>query len=934
MKLISCNLIAVKRNLLLLINIFFSFTILFAVPANSEPIEKTQSDGTVVTVRLRGDEKINWIESLDGYTLMYNGNQDIVFAIKDDAGDLQPSKILYKGENLNAYSPADRDIISSITKYQGYSERQVQLLRQFWSMAGGTPNAPNAPSNATAPKGVPTEYLKPVLGEKKVLCILANFSNKKIVKSNEEIDNLMNQVGYKTDNMGSVKDFYRANSYGKMDIAITVVGPVELPETTTYYSKSNQVGFRIFAKTVAEIADTIIDYTQFEMNGVVPAFHILFAGYGDEFIGNGQQIWSHAWNFVEAIGSNLNLDGIDIIRYSCSPTLEGSTGERLTSVGVICHEMAHSFGSPDYYDVGLGDAYLGTGYWDLMANGVQNNGGMVPAQFNMLQKIIFGWVEPIELTGPATITDMPNSVDSAMAYIVINNSINDMYILENRQRKGFDMAVPGTGLLIYHVHPDAITKPNDYGNSGHPQRLYIVAASRDNAFPANNPASYGNINSAAATFGNTKTEFTSTSAPRMFYWGGSNNQVVVNNKPITNIKHENSLISFNFMGGDSTVKTNDAALIDFVAMPKVQDTGLVDIKVKLQNLGKPLTSATIEWTFDGQNQSEYQWSGNLEYNAGTVVTVGSVGMDTGAHTVTATVTIVDDNNTANNAISKTVKLATVFFKEDFEGESLGWINHSDSLHKWMTGNAVANGGKKSLYVTDNNKDNKYNNKSPYSQCSHIFHDIDFPASNDSFDMFFDVRCLGENYQSVPYDYAELWIVPINTENAENPKNPKNAEPVAGVPVTEGELLGKYSNIDNWKTIHKTLPASYSNTSNRLVISWINNDFAGNQPPAAIDNIIFAARSFKQQDTVPSALEPAVEVRENMPLYARISNGTLQVSGLTVGERWYIYSVSGNLIYSDMAIKPEAAVTSNLLNKITSGIYIVKSGKRTTKFVKL
>jgi M6 family metalloprotease-like protein len=926
MKLISCNLIAVKRNLLLLINIFFSFTILFAVPANPEPIEKTQSDGTVVIVRLRGDEKINWIESLDGYTLMYNGNQDIVFAIKDDAGDLQPSKILYKGENLNAYSPADRDIISRITKYQGYSERQVQLLRQFWSMAGGTPNAPNVPNvpsnaTATAPKGMPTEYLKPVLGEKKVLCILANFSNKKIIRSNEEIDNLMNQVGYKTDNMGSVKDFYRANSYGKMDVTITVVGPVELPETTTYYSKSNQAGFRIFAKTAAELVDSIIDYAQFATDDIIPAFHIIFAGYGDEFIGNGQQIWSHAWSFMEAIGSNLKLDGVDIVRYSCSPELDGATGDRLTAVGVICHELGHSFGSPDYYDVGLGDAYIGTGYWDLMANGVQNNNDRVPAQINMLQKIIFGWVEPIELTGPATITDMPNSVDSAMAYIVINNSISDMYILENRQRKGFDMAVPGTGLLIYHVHPDAIAKPNDYGNSGHPQKLYIVAASRNNAFPANNPASYGNINSAAATFGNTKTEFTSTSAPGMFYWGGSNNQVVVNNKPITNIKHENSLISFNFMGGDSTVKTNDAALIDFVAMPKVCDTGLVEIKVKLHNLGKQFDSATIEWTFDGQNQPKYQWLGKVEHNAKAVVTVGTIRIDTSAHTLSASITIKGDSNTANNSISKTIKLATVFFKEDFENESPDWTNHSDNLHKWLISNAVANGGKKSLYITDNNKDNKYNNKSMYSQCSHIFHDIDFPASKDSFDMFFDVRGIGENYQSEPYDYVELRIVSTGTE------------PVAGVPVTEGELLGKYSNIDSWTTIHKTLPASYSDTTNRLIITWINDNFAGNQPPAAIDNIIFAARSFFKQDTVPSAVEPVIKIQDNTPLYVWIDNGTLNVSGLTVGERWYIYSVSGSLIYSDMAIKSSASLPLSRITGINSGIYIIQSGVRSTKFAK-
>jgi hypothetical protein len=43
-----------------------------AVPAYPKPIEYRQPDGTVVTMQLKGDEKVRWAETIDGYTLLRN----------------------------------------------------------------------------------------------------------------------------------------------------------------------------------------------------------------------------------------------------------------------------------------------------------------------------------------------------------------------------------------------------------------------------------------------------------------------------------------------------------------------------------------------------------------------------------------------------------------------------------------------------------------------------------------------------------------------------------------------------------------------------------------------------------------------------------------------------------------------------------------------
>ena len=60
-----------KNYFLFLALLFVSIRSLLAVPAVPWPIEKAQPDGTKISVYLKGDEKVHWMESDDGYTLMY-----------------------------------------------------------------------------------------------------------------------------------------------------------------------------------------------------------------------------------------------------------------------------------------------------------------------------------------------------------------------------------------------------------------------------------------------------------------------------------------------------------------------------------------------------------------------------------------------------------------------------------------------------------------------------------------------------------------------------------------------------------------------------------------------------------------------------------------------------------------------------------------------
>ena len=70
--------------------IFYDFS--FSVPANPEPMTVTQPDGTEITIIRRGDEFYNWIEDVDGYTVIKDTQTNFwTYDEKDSFGELKSS---------------------------------------------------------------------------------------------------------------------------------------------------------------------------------------------------------------------------------------------------------------------------------------------------------------------------------------------------------------------------------------------------------------------------------------------------------------------------------------------------------------------------------------------------------------------------------------------------------------------------------------------------------------------------------------------------------------------------------------------------------------------------------------------------------------------------------------------------------------------------
>ena len=95
------------------------------------------------------------------------------------------------------------------------------------------------------------------------------------------------------------------------------------------------------------------------------------------------------------------------------------------------------------------------GFYGLMSAGNYNGEGYVPAGYTSYEKMFVGWLTPQELTRDTTITGLKPLSEHGEAFIIRNDAnADEYYLLENRQRSGWDSHLPGEGLLVLHVDFD------------------------------------------------------------------------------------------------------------------------------------------------------------------------------------------------------------------------------------------------------------------------------------------------------------------------------------------------------------------------------------------------------------------------------------------------------------------------------------------------
>lgn len=468
----------------------------YAIPAYPKPLKVKQADGSWLTIQMRGDEHGHYVLTSDGIPLVFNARQKNYEYAGWKDGKVQASGI--KAVEASERTAKVKAFVESQDKsaiLESFKRARLQQLQQTLSSR----------RNASLKAGSNPQKEKlnnfPTIGEVHSLVILVQFADTKFSTvgsdAHQFFNNMLNEPGFTYSNgaNGSARDFYLNSSNGRFQPQFDVIGPVTLPEKYSYYganqgsSVDNPARLEQFVREACTLADPLVDFSQYDHNqdGYIDNIYFFYAGKGEADSGDGNAIWPHSAYYSDMAKdaglseTSLKLNGVEVGNYTCSNEINGTLiTPQPAGIGTFVHEFGHVLGLADHYDVNSGITTFAPGSFDTMAQASYNNNGNTPAAFSAYERACLGWLDLTVLkNGVDSLNVLPDLNDSNKAYVVPVGGTNDeeYFIMENRQKKGWDAFIPGHGMLLWHIDYDAKAwEKNELNITGTHQRVDIVEA--------------------------------------------------------------------------------------------------------------------------------------------------------------------------------------------------------------------------------------------------------------------------------------------------------------------------------------------------------------------------------------------------------------------------------------------------------------------------
>jgi len=297
--------------------------------------------------------------------------------------------------------------------------------------------------------------IRSVTGNRKLLVILIDFPDKVGSKSSSYFNDLLF-----SGISGSLNHYFSEISYGQLSILGSVLEIwVRSEHTKDWWGEDSTSGlddanteiWRL-AKEAVQLADPYVDYSIYDVDhdGYVEAEEVsicvVHAGDGQESSHVSSDIWSHQGS----INENIAVDGVKL--YYHSYTMQAET----SPMGTFAHELGHDFGLPDLYDTSYQQEFVGK--WDLMDIGSWNGDpqGSCPSHPTSWCKIKLGWITSSKIYiindgQTATVTVAPLENTTANYYTIkLPLTAHSYYLIEVRQKTGYDVALPDNGVLVLY----------------------------------------------------------------------------------------------------------------------------------------------------------------------------------------------------------------------------------------------------------------------------------------------------------------------------------------------------------------------------------------------------------------------------------------------------------------------------------------------------
>lgn len=523
------------KKLYLMLSMLFAF----GAAANAIPAKKLQkvitlTNGTQVSVELRGDEYLSWWEGTDGTAYRATADENV-----------------FEAFDLEAQKPA-----AAARRARTEQGRVARLARVKNSLKGADDKMRGLGGDHITYKGV-----------KKGLVVLVDFKNKKFADGHdlEYYKNVINGKDFSDEEegyVGSVRDYFLAQSNGQFELDFDVVGPVTMSKNSGYYGNDGayQKDEKVY-EMIKEACDGIQDKVNlkdydWDGDGEADQVFFLYAGLGQASGGSPGTIWPHESELRYWPCGVLSYPTGKINTYACAnelqPETQGSSRYISAGIGTICHEFSHCLGFADMYDTTGGGGY-GMSVFDVMDQGSYNGNGFVPCNYTAFERIYAGWVEAIELESPATVKDMKSVSDYGRPFIMYNyKNTNEYFLMENRQNTGWDKGLYGSnGLLIVHVNYVPSRWANNSVNSSAEKIQCCTVVNADGSRENTQYSLQGDLYPYEVKGVTMNDEFTDESEPAAkLYTKNSDNSYALG-IPITQIKRSKGSISFLVCGGDA-----------------------------------------------------------------------------------------------------------------------------------------------------------------------------------------------------------------------------------------------------------------------------------------------------------------------------------------------------------------------------------------------
>lgn len=201
------------------------------------------------------------------------------------------------------------------------------------------------------------------------------------------------------------------------------------------------------------------------------------------------------------VGDGADSTGFEITKCVILPETESQVGLQVGMTGTAVLQIGFSFGLPSLFDTD--DGSPGIGNWGLMDQGSANLRGLLPAEPCAWTKVYQNWLTPQEITRNQTGLEVRAKTPSQTQNIYkIPITASEYFLVENRNRKlgtdsltyatdsngnqiglkvdeygllemiveptdtlgvilkaeNYDLAIPGDGILIWHIDNSIISK--------------------------------------------------------------------------------------------------------------------------------------------------------------------------------------------------------------------------------------------------------------------------------------------------------------------------------------------------------------------------------------------------------------------------------------------------------------------------------------------